>query len=336
MKRVLKKYFSGDLGRLGVLVLVFGLFSVMVPGGRFGQMGNIESILVQSSVVAVAATGATLVVIAAGIDLSVGSVIALTVVLMARVLDVETLSWVHPIMALGVAMGMGILCGAINGGLITSLGMVPFVVTLATLQIYRGLASGIAGETNIYARESWINALMDPVTGNVGRRWMGMPPGVWIALVGGAMIWALLRYTRFGRHIFAVGSNEETARLCGVPVRRVKWSVYALTGLFAGLAGILQYAYIGIGQPTTGQGYELMVIAAVVIGGGSLAGGEGTIPGTLIGAVLIGVLFAGCVQMGWPKWMQTVITGLIIAVAVLLDRLRHRMPEASYKRSARN
>jgi len=323
MKPSWKLSLRGDLLRLLVLLGIFALFTLMVPGGRFARPGNIESILVQSAVVAVAALGATLVIISAGIDLSVGSILALAVVVMARVMA-SAEGVLPPWLALGAALALGALCGLVNAALITRLGMVPFVVTLATLQIFRGLASGLAGETNIYPNESWLQGIMDPVAGNPDRAWMLMPPGVWIALTGGLLLAGMLRHTRFGRHIFAVGSNEETARLCGVPVRRVKLGVYVLAGLFAGLAGILQYAYIGIGQPTTGQGYELMVIAAVVIGGGSLSGGEGTIAGTLIGALLIGVLFAGCVQMGWPKWIQTVVTGLIIAVAVLLDRLRQQ------------
>jgi len=324
MKAMTITWLKGDLGRVLVLILVFGLFAVLVPGGRFARAGNVESILVQSAVVGVAAIGATLVIISAGIDLSVGSVLALGVVWMARILESPEIGGLHPWLALGASLLIGAGCGAVNGIMVTRLRMVPFVVTLATLQIFRGAASGLAGETNVYPQDSWIHGLMDPVRGNPDRAWMLMPPGVWITLVSGVLIWAVLRYTRFGRHVFAVGSNEETARLCGISVSRVKMGVYILAGLFAGMAGILQYAYIGIGQPTTGQGYELMVIAAVVIGGGSLSGGEGTVFGTLIGALLIGVLFAGCVQMGWSKWIQTVVTGLIIAVAVLLDRLRHR------------
>jgi ribose transport system permease protein/erythritol transport system permease protein len=227
---------------------------------------------------------------------------------------------------LAVLLGLlaSALAGAATGALITGLRIVPFVVTLGGLQLYRGLAKGFANEQNIYPRETWINTLMDPVLGNPDRAWLVLPVGVWITAVAALFAGLLLRYTQLGRHIFAVGSSEQTARLCGVPVVRTKILVYTLAGFFAGLAGLLQYSYLGIGQPTTAVGYELLVIAAVVIGGGSLMGGEGTITGTLIGALTIGVLAAGSVQMGWPKWVQEIVTGSIIILAVTVDQWRHR------------
>ena len=134
-----------------------------------------------------------------------------------------------------------------------------------------------------------------------------------------------LKYTRFGRHVYAVGSNEETARLCGVPVGRTKIIVYGLTGFFCALAGFMQFSYIGgVGQPTTGVMYELFVIAAVIIGGASFSGGEGSILGTIIGALIITILYMGGQQIGWPKWVQEMVIGGIIILAVAVDRLRHR------------
>lgn len=138
------------------------------------------------------------------------------------------------------------------------------------------------------------------------------------------MVAGLLRYTRLGRHIFAIGSNEQTARLCGVPVQRVKVVTYTLGGLFFGLAGLMLFSRLTVGDPTAAVGLELDVIAAVVIGGGSLAGGEGSVLGSLVGALIMSVIRSGCSQMGLSNWVQELVTGAVIVVAVALDRLRHR------------
>jgi len=148
--------------------------------------------------------------------------------------------------------------------------------------------------------------------------------GFWILIFLAFATAAFLRYTRLGRHIFAIGSNEQTARLCGVAVERVKLIVFMLGGLCAGLAGLMQFSRLTVGDPTVAVGLELDVIAAVVIGGGSLSGGEGSVLGTLVGALIMTVIASGCTQMGMPNWVQEIITGGIIVVAVALDRLRHR------------
>jgi ribose/xylose/arabinose/galactoside ABC-type transport system permease subunit len=187
------------------------------------------------------------------------------------------------------------------------------------------LAKGISDEKDIYPPESWVSSLMDPTITNKENSWMLLPPGIWILLIASIGAAILLRYTRFGRHVYAIGSNEETARLCGVPVARTKIIVYMIAGFFSGLAGLMLYSYQGdIGQPTSAISYELFVIAAVVIGGASLMGGEGTILGSLVGATMIGVLYMGGQQMGWPKWVQEMVIGGIIIGAVALDQLRHR------------
>jgi ribose transport system permease protein len=148
--------------------------------------------------------------------------------------------------------------------------------------------------------------------------------GVWVMILLAAGTAAVLRYTRLGRHAFAIGSNELTARLCGVPVERVKVFVYALGAAFAGLAGVMQFSRLTVGDPTVAVGLELDVIAAVVIGGGSLSGGEGSVLGTVIGALIMIVIRSGCSHMGLPNWVQEIVTGLIIVAAVALDRLRQR------------
>jgi len=189
------------------------------------------------------------------------------------------------------------------------------------------VAKGISNEKDIYPPNTWLNSIMDPTltSNDPARSWMLLPPGLWILILASIFAALVLRYTRLGRHIYAIGSNEDTARLCGVPVERTKILVYMMAGLFGGLAGMMQYSFnSGIGQPTTAISYELFVIAAVVIGGGSLLGGEGSILGSLIGALIITILYMGGQQMGWPKWVQETVIGAIIIGAVALDRVRHR------------
>jgi ribose/xylose/arabinose/galactoside ABC-type transport system permease subunit len=153
---------------------------------------------------------------------------------------------------------------------------------------------------------------------------MIVPPGVWILIVLALLVTLVLSYTRFGLHTFAVGANEQAARLCGVPVETTKLAIYTLSGLFAGVAGLMQFARLTVGDPTVAAGLELDAIAAVVIGGGSLAGGEGSVLGTMIGALIMTVIRSGCTQMGLSNWVQEMVTGVIIIGAVVLDRLRHR------------
>jgi ribose transport system permease protein/erythritol transport system permease protein len=347
------------LGRFLALLAVFILFSVLVGEGRFYTLRNLENILRQSAVYATAALGMTMVIIAAGIDLSIGSIIALTSVTLAWVLQIHweavapdggkpTVVFLYdqwpvllPILAALAAVGIATLAGFLNGATIVVLRLVPFIVTLGTMMIFRGVAKGIAAEKPVYApteaRDTWTAELLDPtvvpwinwLTGESekapeGIGWLVLPLGVWIFIVGAVAAGLLLRYTRFGRHVFAIGSNQETARLCGVPVGRTRILVFTLAGFFAGLAGLMQFSFEGAtGQPTTAVAYELYVIAAVVIGGGSLMGGEGSILGSVIGALIITILYMGGEQANWPKWVQEIAIGAIIVGAVYLDRLRH-------------
>jgi ribose transport system permease protein/erythritol transport system permease protein len=333
------------LGRFAAMFAVFLFFALLVEDGKFYSLRNLENIVRQSAVYGTAALGMTMVIIAAGIDLSIGSIIALAVVTVAWILNIhwlvpgaaegaETVYLIHqwpvllPILAVAGAVVAAALAGMLNGATIVGLRLVPFIVTLGTMLVFRGLAKRVAEEKDIYPPvDTWINSIMEPTLSNVdpSRRWMLLPPGVWILLVSALAAAALLRYTRLGRHIFAVGSNEETARLCGVPVGRTKIIVYTLAGFFAGLAGLMQFSFIsGIGQPTTAISYELFVIAAVVIGGGSLMGGEGSILGSVLGALIITILYMGGQQMDWPKSVQEIAIGCIIVGAVALDQLRQR------------
>jgi ribose/xylose/arabinose/galactoside ABC-type transport system permease subunit len=203
-----------------------------------------------------------------------------------------------------------------------SIPLSPFVVTLGAWGALRGAAKGVADNQPVYPPAgTWLHDLMT----RSGPGWLGaVAPGVWGLLAMALAMGGVLGHTRFGRHVLAIGSNEETARLCGVRVERCKLWTYAVAGGCAGVAGLLQFAYLSMGDPTTAHGYELRVIAAVVIGGASLTGGEGTIRGTLVGALIMTVVDNGCTKLGLDNWVQDIVTGAIIVAAVLLDRLRHR------------
>ena len=314
-------------GPLLALAVVFTLFALIVPEGRFYQPGNIQILLIQSTVIATAAIGATLVIISGGIDLSVGSIIGLGAVVTAWTINTlaggaQEVSWLVPLAAAGAAIAVGALCGLGNGLLITGLGIVPFIVTLGMLQLLRGLTRGLADERTVYTADTWLPGLMGSLPDSLS--WMLLPPGVWIALAGALLVGGMLIYTPFGRHIVAIGSSEPTARLCGVPIARTKIMVYMLAGFFAGLAGLMEFSYSNFGDPSAQYGSELMVIAAVVIGGGSLAGGRGSIIGAVIGAVMMQTIAIGGTQMHWPPWIREVVTGAIIIAAIALDRLRRR------------
>jgi ribose/xylose/arabinose/galactoside ABC-type transport system permease subunit len=220
----------------------------------------------------------------------------------------------------GVAVGGA--CGLFNGLLITGLKVTPFIVTLGAMGIIRGAAKGLAHEQKIDAPLTWLNDLVAELPRHLS--WMLLPSGVWFTIVVSVAAAILLGYTRFGRHVIAIGSNEQAARLCGVRVEGTKAAVYTIEGLLAGVAGVMQFSRLTVGDPTVSYGLELDVIAAVVIGGGSLSGGEGSILGSLIGAMLMTEIKTGCTHAGLAMWVQEIIAGAIIVIAVALDRLRHR------------
>ncbi len=300
------------------LAAIYLLF-VLIGPSSFAGVRNLETIARQTAIVGTAALGMTLIIISGGIDLSVGSVVAFSTVVIALLLQRYHVS---PLPAALAGIAGGGLCGLLNGLLITRLKVVPFIVTLGMMLLVRGLAKGLAGEQKIDAPITWLNELMAALP--QGRRWLLVPWGVWI-LIGMAVVMVLvLRYTLLGRYTYAIGSSEQTARLCGVAVQRVKIYLYTLSGCLVGLAGLMQYSRLTVGDPTVAVGLELDVIAAVVIGGGSLSGGEGSVLGSMIGALIMTVIRSGCSQMGLPNWVQEIITGAIIVIAVTLDLLRRR------------
>jgi ribose/xylose/arabinose/galactoside ABC-type transport system permease subunit len=303
------------------LAAVYGLFVLIAPSS-FATARNMETIARQTTIVGMAALGMTLVIISGGIDLSVGSIVALSTVVIAWLLQ---RAGAGPLTAAVGGVVAAAFFGLISGLLITRLRVVPFIVTLGMMLVVRGAAKGIGREQKIDVdpeRLRWLEELLASVPKE--QSWMMVPAGVWLLVFLAIVMAAVLRYTRLGRHTFAIGSNEQTARLCGVAVERVKMIVFTLCAAFAGLGGLMQFSRLTVGDPTVAVGLELNVIAAVVIGGGSLSGGEGSILGSLVGALIMTVIASGCTQMGLPNWVQEIITGAIIVVAVALDRLRHR------------
>ena len=295
-------------------MLVYALFALLVPG-RFTQTITLVTMARATAVVGIAATGATMIIVLGGIDLSVGSVVALTTVVIALALHGG-----HGA-ALSIALGVlvALAAGAVNGGLTVGLGVTPFIVTLGTMGIARGAAIGLAHEQRVYVDAHGLDALVLP-----SHAVLGLPLAVWLLVVVAAAVAVVLNNTRFGRHVFAIGSNERTALLAGIRVKRVKILGYAIGATLAGVAGIVEFARLTVGDPTDSVGLELSVIAASVIGGASLTGGEGSVLGTVFGAMMMTVIQTGCSFLGLPSWIQMILTGAIIVGAAALDRLRHR------------
>jgi ribose/xylose/arabinose/galactoside ABC-type transport system permease subunit len=314
VKKLLRRPWFGPLLALFVVYVLFALLSPET----FARSSTLLTMTTQTVVVALAAVGMTLVIIQGGIDLSVGSSVALTTVVCARLLAAGH----GPVASAALGAGAAILAGAVNGLLVTRLSIAPFIVTLGTMSVLRGAAKGLAGEQKIDCDPRGLDELMALLPPE--RAWMLLPPGVWIALALAALAAGFLNYTRSGRHVIAIGSNAQTARLCGVAVVPVTVLVYTLAGALAGLAGVMEFAKLTVGDPTDSIGLELEVIAAVVIGGGSLSGGQGSIAGALIGALLLTVIGSGSTHVGLANWVQEILTGVIIVVAMGLDRLRQR------------
>jgi ribose transport system permease protein len=300
------------------LVLVAIIFGALV-GPQFFAPTNLELMARQMAIVSIAAVGMTIVIVSGGIDLSVGSIIALCTVAIAQLLRMD----VSPLLAAVGGIAVAAVCGLINGVLITQLRVVPFIVTLGTMLVIRGAAKGLGEERRIEAPATWLNDLLRVTRGETL-----LPSGIWAVIALSILIAALLRYTRFGRHVFALGSNERMARLCGVAITRTKVVVYTLSAALVGFAGLLQFSKLSVGDPTVAVGLELDVIAAVIIGGGSLSGGRGTVLGTLIGAAIMTVIQIGCSQKGLANWVQQIVTGGIIVAAVALDRIRSQRATA--------
>lgn len=285
---------------------------------RFLTVNTFRSTANQMVSVGIAAMGMTVIIIAGGIDLSVGSVMALTSVMVAFWLRE---GWT-PLPAALMGVLLGGFCSLVNALMITRLKVVPFIATLGMWGIARGAAKGLAGEQKIDAPAGWLGShvlvrIPDP-------EWLLVSPGVWTLISLAVVVWAVLRFTSLGRYVFAIGANETATRMSGINVERVKLLLYTLAGFTTGLAGVMQFARLTVGDPTTAMGAELDVIAAVVIGGASLSGGEGSVFGSLVGALIMAFLRVGCDHVGVPSWVQEIVIGTVIVLAVALDYFRRR------------
>ncbi|HXT40514.1 MAG TPA: ABC transporter permease [Candidatus Angelobacter sp.] len=307
-----------SIGPVFGLLLVIGLFSLNSEvRSHFFSGTNCKVILLQTVIVAIGALGMTMIIVSGGIDLSVGSVVAL-----ASVVGATTLVNGHsPALAIALTLGVGAAVGLVNGLIIAGFNMMPFIVTLGMMGVARGAAKWLAGNQTVNAPKSSINSLMDMLD---PLHFFPLPVGVWIAAALAVAMAVVMQRTIFGRYLFAIGSNEATARLCGIRVGLMKVATYALAGIFFGLSGLMQMSRLTQGDPTVAIGLELDVIAAVVIGGASLNGGTGSISGSIIGALIMAVLKSGSQQMNWPNYVQEIIIGIVIILAVGLDKFRQR------------
>lgn len=309
-------------GALIVLILFFQVWCMAI-GTNFLTFENFVNILVATAVVGILALGETFVIITGGIDLSVGTVMTISMVMTA-----VTITSQHLPVPVGILVGVltGGLLGLANGVLIARLRIAPFIATLGILNVARGLSLVITQTRPIYFPDN--PEFQSGVMGNLfGLKFSGEfgIPNIAIIMFGAAIVAAfVLGKTALGRYTFALGSNEEAARLSGVNVANWKMLVYVVCGLFAGLAGVLSAARLGSAQPATGFGYELSAISAVVIGGTSLSGGEGTILGTIIGAFIVYVLTYGLQFVNVAQEWQIVVTGGVLIAAVYIDNLRRR------------
>jgi ribose transport system permease protein len=311
------------LGPFLGLLLVVGLFCVSPTVRPYFLTGaNFKIILTQTVIVAIGTLGMTIIIVSGGIDLSVGSVVALTSVVGATAL----LKGYSPVLTVCLTILVGGVIGLVNGLIIGGLRMMPFIVTLGMMGIARGLAKWLSDNQTVSAPESVINLIMELKNPT---HLLPVPLGVWVAIGLAILMSLVMRETVFGRYIFAIGSNEAASRLCGIRVRLQKVFIYSLAGLFFGLAGLMQLSRLTQGDPTVAIGLELDIIAAVVIGGASLSGGSGSIFGSLIGALIMAVLRNGSNQMGWPTYMQEIIIGVVIIIAVGLDKLRQNTLKAT-------
>lgn len=304
MTTAIKKY---HLGPLVGFVILFVVLSIMSP--EFLTFDNLRNVALQTTVNALMAVGMTFVILTSGIDLSVGSALALTAAISAQLM----VSGMNPWLASIIGLAVGAAAGFLNGLLVSYGRLAPFIVTLGTQQLFRGL-------TEIYTKGMPIFNLPNSFSDFGSNYIWGIPIPVYVTLAVIIVAWIVLQRTVAGRRIYALGGNEKVAHLAGVPVKRYLIWVYAISGFLAALAGLVLTSRLGSAEPTAGTGYELDAITAVVLGGTSLFGGEGTLIGTVIGALILGVIDNGLNLLNVNSFYQDAVKGVIILIAIMLDR----------------
>lgn len=296
-----------------VLALAFLVLLVTMMNSSFLEINNILNLLRQVSVNALIAFGMTFVILTAGIDLSVGSILAFTGAITANLI----VSGLHPALALMIGILLGGILGAINGLIITIGGAAPFIVTLATMTIYRG-ATYVFTNGNPITGAKMTNSFFFQVLGR--GYFLGIPLPIVIMLIGFIILYVLLHKMPFGRKTYAIGGNSKAAFVSGIKINKITVWIYSISGMMAAIAGVILTSRLNSAQPDAGTSYEMDAIAAVVLGGTSLAGGKGRLLGTLVGALIIGTLNNGMNLLGISSFYQQIVKGIVIIIAVLLDR----------------
>ena len=306
----LKLTVSTEITVLIAYIIIFAVFAVISP--YFFTLNNIINIFLYSSVIGVCATGMTMVLISGGIDISIGSTIALSGMVAGLSLGGGVPVWA----AIVLALLTGLACGAVNGFLISKMRILPLITTLATMSIFRGTAMLTTNG-------------LSKLIGNKAFNWLGrgyafnlVPYCVVIMIAMFVLFYYILRFTPFGRKVYSVGGNPEASRLAGINVKRVRFFVYMIVGLMAGLSGAITASQTGTAIPSAGMGAEMDVIGAVVLGGTSLTGGRGSIWGTLLGVLILATLQNGLTLMNVMSFWQTIAKGIVLIIAVMLDVMR--------------
>ena len=301
------KFNLRDAGTLIGLLIIIITFSFLSP--VFFTIPNLLNILQQSSINALIALGMTLVIISGGIDLSVGPAAALSAVLGATMM----VAGVPVPLAILATLGIGAICGVFSGSLVAYAGLQPFIVTLGGLSLFRAIALIYTGGNPVFGIPTEFRSLINSEI-------FGIPTPIVIVAVIALVLWTVMNKTPLGEYILAVGGNEEAARVAGVPVKRTKVTVFVISGTLASLASLILIGRLGAAEPTIGNLWELDAIAAAAIGGASLMGGKGSVVGTIIGAIILGALRNGLTLLNIQAFYQLLATGLIIIIAMLIDR----------------